>query len=1488
MAGNTPSGSITTRIGINGLPETVQTLKSLRSTVSGLTSEWKAQETQLKSAGDYTAAAEAKYKGLSKAVEEQRTYLARLKTEQAGIDTSTSKGAESYAKLGNDISKATSKLASMSAQQSRAKDSMQYYESGIASAQNELRKISDVSDSYVKRLEAEGRTEDANKAKLSGMQSEYSKMSELYTKQSAELERIASESGKTSDAYAKQAVRVNELATKMATTKNDAKDLADEMSKSGSSSMFDRIRDSLTKTNAEGEKSKSLFKTIFSAGVISNAFTSALSSVGAGLKDAATSGFQAAQAATELTEKWQNLGISTTGVATLSATVKTLKENTQLSGQAAGDLVTRFYSTTGSTQQAEALAKGVGSITDSLKLSEQGTTSFAAGLTRIESSGRVAAAGLGRLERQAPGLGAALAKAAGMPQAQFDKLIATGKVTSTQFNGWLETASKSYDKNARDFDTSSEGAMKHLKQSWADTKQALMTPLVSVAASGLSKLSDVLNGPAMQGAVKALGNGIKDLANNAIKALGYLSDHQADINGIAKDIMKIGGELAKDLWKTISGILLDIAKAFGLVGDNAKKSGDPLKELRSALDNLAKHPQDIQKIADSIIAIGAVKGLASVAGGLLSIQKALSGMADSKMWSKISGGFKSLTDDGAGKTGLAGMASKVKGLFSGGTKAAAGAGAADLAGDAGGDLAALAPGAEVAADGAGAAGGLADAAGTVGAVATGPVGITVAAVAAVGTAATLAYKKFKPFHDAVNDVASGAAKGFSSLAEYAKKGMSDFGTAISGGVKSVQKGLSGFKNPFANMFNTKETSRNFNELIKAGNSFAKTSGGVLSKLGTSIGKTWDSAMKALGKDFNSVLKTLGPLLTALSKLWNAAWSGMEKIASAIWKVIGPAVKAGMKVVSSVISAEMKVVSAVWRGAWTVLSTTVSTIFKVISTVINTVLKALTHIIKAATDVIKGNWSGAWHQIEDVFSTIWNGIRKVVTIVMSAIGSLISKGLNAIRGVWNSVWHSISSFFGSIWNGIRKLASSAVSGVQSTISHALGSISSGWSRAWNAMASVFSKVWGGLKGIASKAMSGVKSALNIGIDAINTVWHFFSGKNALHRLATGGKITAEMRHVMVNDDNTADPRELIALPNGKMGMFEGRDVETMLPEGTHVFNSKETKEIFNNAGIQHYSLGGDIGKFLGGVADKAKEVTDWLAHPLKSVENMIDKAVSGVSGHFEELGADVMKKLAGSIANWMKSRLKSISDSLDGGGQEGNPAGKGVQRWRSDVVKALKANGLSTSEGMVNKVLRQIQTESGGNPRAVQGNIGDINNITGDLAKGLMQTISTTFNANAFPGHHNIFNGYDNLLAALRYAKKRYGSSLSYLGQGHGYANGGFADQPSVFGESGLEAAIPLSAVKSSRGYEMLGKTAAAMAARDNTQATSASDVDDRLDKLINLMTTLVDSGINETIEAHFHAYLDKTELAKEIAEPVRIENNRQNLIKSRQKGQTSW
>lgn len=514
------------------------------------------------------------------------------------------------------------------------------------------------------------------------------------------------------------------------------------------------------------------------------------------------------------------------------------------------------------------------------------------------------------------------------------------------------------------------------------------------------------------------------------------------------------------------------------------------------------------------------------------------------------------------------------------------------------------------------------------------------------------------------------------------------------------------------------------------------------------------------------------------------------------------------------------------------------------------------IIKSVADMAKG--------IARWFGDMWKSVSKW----FGQVSDFISDTVNGISRTWNKTWSNIFNFFSNIWDRISKYGRDAINGIHGTIRSVVGSIDSVWRSTWNGLGDFFGGIWGRIKGYAQDGINGVLNVINAGVDAIDSVWKFFTGhETSIHhlrpvRFAQGGIV--EQRLAMVNDGDGPDWKELIQLPNGEMKMSQKRNAVMPLPVGTRIYNGAETKAIMNYAGIEKYANGGVVGGAINWakgalsnvgswIGDKFDAIDSFLKNPLNAVMGLIQKATSGLIGglgNFGQLASGTLDKLLSPISDWFTKGLKKVQEE-----GQGAPAGAGVQRWADQVKQALSANGLSTSDGMVQKVLRQIQTESGGNEKAVQGGYTDVNTISGDLAKGLMQTISATFNAYAFPGHHNIFNGYDNLLAALAYAKNRYGSNLSYLGQGHGYANGGLITQHQIaeIGEGNKpEMIIPLDGMKSSRGFELLGRTAVAMAARDGKTSQGVSDGSDvtRLlnqnNQLLGSITQLLGAILGET------------------------------------------
>ncbi|WP_232837415.1 WXG100 family type VII secretion target [Lentzea terrae] len=125
----------------------------------------------------------------------------------------------------------------------------------------------------------------------------------------------------------------------------------------------------------------------------------------------------------------------------------------------------------------------------------------------------------------------------------------------------------------------------------------------------------------------------------------------------------------------------------------------------------------------------------------------------------------------------------------------------------------------------------------------------------------------------------------------------------------------------------------------------------------------------------------------------------------------------------------------------------------------------------------------------------------------------------------------------------------------------------------------------------------------------------------------------------------------------------------------------------------------------------------------------------------------------------------------GGPPSGSPPPGNVEEWIREAIKILQANGIPVTDENIDEIWKIIEKESSGNPHAI--NNWDSNAAKGTPSKGLMQCIDPTFQAHKLPGHDDIWNPVDNIIAGVRYTFSRYGGfeghpGLKAMAQGGGY------------------------------------------------------------------------------------------------------------------------
>lgn len=1610
--------TMSTEIALDTL-QAANSIKRLTQLVNSSTNAWKAQESQMRSAGDYLGAAQAKYDGLGNAIQNQQHKIEKLKQEQSQLKGSTAETAEQYLKYQQQIDQATTRLASLENQQRQAKNSLDYHRSGLAELQKEYKAQNEASETYVRRLKAEGKEDEARQEQLKQYKGSITNLNKQYEKQKEMLERVARQSGKTSEEYLVQRRRLDETATSLAHARNAADRLNDEIEQSQrSSSLIGRLKDSfkrlgseVSETETKTSRLKGIFGATFAANLISNGFQNALGAIKGKFDEIAQSSAEYVKYQQTMNATWLTL----TGNAEEG---KKMVDMTNQMAQAAANstemvdgMNQKFYAVTHNTELTKQQTQAILTLQDAFGQTDAAVENFATQWAQMIANGKVQGQDMMSIINVFPEMKNQLKEVAAqelgitdMTADKYAELQKDGKITAEMAQKALFELQDKYKDATANFSTTIGGLERTIQSRMPAVVAAFRDPIDKMKNPFLQQIGDWVADPNTETKFKDLGehvskglgtimdafskvfnlgdgtdklNGLMDglnkfvdnlsksIANNAPKIVAFFKE----VKDSLKATWSIGNDFGAGIWEVAIDMIKGVAGAFNLMTGNGKKAKGPVTSLSKALGGIAKHKTAIKTVGSLFAAyfVGS-----KVALGITAVVKGIH----------------------AWRTATVGMTAAQKAM--------------NLV------------------------------------MASNPIGFITVAVTMAITALVLLYKHNKKFKAFVDNMFKAAKKAFDKIFKVTKE---IFGKIIDFFKKDWKQVLLFIANPIAGAF------------------------ALIYKHNKKFKKFVDGIVKSIKDGFSHAGKWLGKTWDGMKKTWTGAMDSMTKSTKKGFEKTITYFTGGEKGIKAFTNTAKKllVISNPVVAGFELMYKHNKPFKKFVDSTVDHVKDMAKGVAKHMSS-LKKDWGEKWENVKKFASKTWEGIKGNATEAMTALGKDIDKHHKGINKNWFDGWENSKKFLSKKWDEIGALTQEKF-GVNITklITDALTNIAKFFKDTWDNVKKGFGEMWDGMKKLAGDGINAVIALPNAGIDGINKLISDFGGsKEAISKIpkvkfAGGTGMFSSYRNPITKptlatlndgyDSPETNNQEMVILPNGKSFLPQGRNVEYLLPAGSEVINASELAMLMgvergafakgtgfwskiwdtatNVAGSVWDTMKNGVDKFMkmiefvgdvvkdpvGSLAKKFSPNADKLAgmfnplgnalykKPIEEAKNwwkelwsmanasmdegtvamgakgddyrFKDKAkdagadpwgyfyrecVSFVASRLANLGVKpslfshlgngnqwisasvphlsrpkpgtvavytggpvssnhvdfvtavhgdtydgeeynyggngqyhqyagrhianaatfldfgvrdsgssggednskplkdrnnplqtLIKRQVGGMFDWIKKTLGPLLSPAGGG--EDNPQGTGVSRWRESVEKALKANGLPTTQEYVGAWLRQIQSESGGNPNAVQGGYVDINTLTGDLAKGLVQTTSSTFNSFKHKGHGNIFNGYDNLLAGIAYAKSRYGCNmLAVIGHGHGYANGGLVRKNGVYelAEGDMpEYVIPTDIAKRGRAWQLLTEAVARFAGdapQGNHDSTSdrerVSVLENKLDIMIDLLGQLVTNGSN--------------------------------------------
>ena len=1488
---NKIQATMSTEIALDTL-EASNSIKNLTQLVSSATSAWKAQETQLRQTGDNLGAAKAKYDGLSEAITRQQAKIESLKREQSELKGNTAETAEQYLKYQRQIDQATTKMASMESQQQKAKSSLDYYKSGLAGLQQQFRQQNEVSETYIKRLQAEGKESEANEEKAKHLKSSIENLTKQYKIQEDMLQKVADKSGKTSSEYLIQKKRLDETATSLAHAKTNMDKLNDEIAESErSSSLIHRLKDSFVglnnKVDGTADKTsrlKGIFSATFAANVISNAFTNALGTV-KGMFD------QINESSSEYVKYQQTMNATWLTLTGNAEDGKKMVDMTNEMAQAAANstemvdgMNQKFYAVTHNIDLTKQQTQAILTLQDAFGQTDAAVENFSVQWSQMIANGKVSGQDMLSIINVFPEMKQAIKDVAAeelnisnMTTEKFAELQSKGQITSDMAVKALLDMKDKYKDATENFAGTIGGMERTINSRMPAIIAAFKEPIMQMKNPFIGKISEWVADKGTEDKFKTLGEhsakGL-EVISNAFAKVFNLGDGTDKLNSfmdkmiewvdktsdkIAKNapkivdfftelkkglgyIIEIGKAFGEGVWETTKGIVEGIAGAFKTLTGNSKKSKEPIKGVSGALGEIAKHKEAIKTVGKLFVAYFAAK---KVASGVGAVVKGVQGLS---------------TGLGLLKTGI----SKLTPAF-GALKTAT----AFLMAN--------------------------------------PFALAIVGITALVAGFVMLYKHNKKFKKFVDDLAKDAKKAFDNIVKWfkdipknlsktwknikdgAKSGMKELGSAITGKLsdigkewnKSWKKSKDYLSDRWDDMKdNTKKgieylgsSIRNKHDEIH--DRWSKT----WNKSKDFLSDRWDDINKDTKKKFGKDLKgllfdNLDAIGNKFREIWNGIKDGFAKMWDGLKQLAGDGINAVIKLPNDGIDGINSLIHD-FGGPKNAIGKIPKVKFANGTGFFNGYRNAITRPTLATLNdghdspetnnqemVILPNGKAVLPQGRNAQMLLPAGSEVLNASELAMLAGLNNRQAFAKgTGFWSKIWNTATNVAGSAWNGLKDGVdkfTKMLSFITDAVAHPIDTLSKKFNPNSDGLDGMFKHLgnalykkpvenaknwWKELWSMANEKASPEVQAGAIGddyqfknraADSGADPWGYFFKECVsfvASRLSNQG-VNASLFSHLGNGNQWLNAR----VPHSS----------TPRPGMVAVYAKNGQNHVSTVSGVSGDTFSGEEYNYARSHAYHA-----FSGRPVSMVDTFLDFGVH-VADKVKEENSPLRKLIKGQVGgmfDWIAKMLAplNMASSLD------NPQGGSVERWRSYVERALKANGIEPTGFRVSKILATIQRESNGNPNAI--NNWDSNAMAGHPSIGLMQTIGPTFEAYKHAGHNNIRNGYDNLLAAINYIKHRYGTSDAAFNRvaAYGYANGGLVSKNGVYelAEGNMpEYVIPTDVAKRGRAWQLLSEAVARFAGeapaerQTGTSESSLTKLEAKFDTVIGLLTQLVANGAN--------------------------------------------